>query len=243
MADICLPSPLQIPMVTQEDLHAFHARVFGSPAPGQLFRTDQEPYNDSAYQEVLEVEHDDLGYYLDGAKRTLTDDQIAMFRHSEIYSIVRERQVRKENLEAEGGEQSEAIVSRLEEAVEGTALCGEEEELQSDGEVKEVSAAVLDSTPQYVEVTHATKKRKRGETDTGYVHGKKYASRSARGFVRELDSAAAEDQVLDYGDEPSAVEVPRQLEDHTTQVTRSNQESQARAIEGKKIWWPIIEET
>ena len=189
------------------------------------------------------MEHDDLGYYPDGAKRTLTDDQIAMFRHSEIYTIVRERQVRKENLEAEGGEQSEAIVSRPEEAVEDTALCGEEKEVPSDGEVKEVSAEILESTPQYVEVTHATKKRKRGQTDIGYVHGRKYASRSARGFVRELDSAAAEDQVLDYGDEPSAAEVFGQFEDDTTQVTRSNQKSQTRPIEGKKIWWPIIEET
>ena len=230
-------------MVSQEDLYAFHARIFGSSAPGQLFRSDQELYNDAAYQEVLEVEHDDLGYYPDGAKRTLTDDQIAMFRHSEIYSIVRERQVRKENLEAQGGEQSEAIVSRSEEAVQGTALSGEEEEVQSDGEIKEVSAAVLESTPQYVKVTHAINKRKRAETDTGYVHGKKYASRSARGFVRELDSAAADDQVLDYGDEQPAAGVPRQFEDDTTQVKRSNQESQARPIEGKKIWWPIIEET
>lgn len=29
-------------------------------------------------------EEDDLGYYDDGVKRTLTDDQIAMFRHTEL---------------------------------------------------------------------------------------------------------------------------------------------------------------
>ena len=54
-------------------------------------------------QHVAANSHDDddddgdLGYYPDGAKRTLTDEQIAMFRHSEIYSIIRARQVKREN--------------------------------------------------------------------------------------------------------------------------------------------------
>lgn len=34
-------------------------------------------------------EDDGLGYYDDGVKRTLTDEQIAMFRHSEIESLLR----------------------------------------------------------------------------------------------------------------------------------------------------------
>lgn len=38
-----------------------------------------------------EEEEDDLGYYPDGVKRTLTDEQIAMFRHSEIQALLRER--------------------------------------------------------------------------------------------------------------------------------------------------------
>lgn len=39
-------------------------------------------------------EEDDLGYYHDGVKRTLTDDQIAMFRHSELETIKREQERR-----------------------------------------------------------------------------------------------------------------------------------------------------
>lgn len=166
-----------------------------------------------------------------------------MFRHSEIYSILRERQVRKENLEAEGGEQCEPIVSPPEEAVDATMLSDEEGGVQSDGEVKEVLAMAPETTPQSVEFTHARQKRKREGTDTGYIHGRKHASRSTRGFVRELDSAAAEDQILDYGNEPSAVEVPREFEAQTTEVTGSHPESQARPTEGKKIWWPIIQAT
>ena len=228
-------------MVTQEDLYAFHARVFGSPAPRQLLRTVQDTYDDPAYEENYQVENDDLGYYPDGAKRTLTDDHISMFRHSEIYSIVRERQVREENLEAEGGEQPETLGSPPEEALKATALLDEEGELQSDEEVKEVVPTVAEDTPQHVEATNSSKKRKRGDTDTGYVHGRKYASRSARGFVRELDSATAEDQILDYGDELSMGGESKQNESVATIVAKQRHESQARPAEGKKIWWPIIE--
>ncbi len=37
--------------------------------------------------------HDDdgLGWYADGAKRTLTDEQVKMFRHSEIQRLLSER--------------------------------------------------------------------------------------------------------------------------------------------------------
>jgi Protein of unknown function (DUF3807) len=39
----------------------------------------------------LDDENDGLGYYPDGVKRTLTDEQIQIFRHSEIHSLLRER--------------------------------------------------------------------------------------------------------------------------------------------------------
>jgi len=43
-----------------------------------------------------EEEDDGLGYYPDGVKRTLTDEEIAIFRHSEIEAILRERRLRRE---------------------------------------------------------------------------------------------------------------------------------------------------
>ena len=196
---------------------------------------EQQLQNNAVYED------DDLGYYPDGAKRTLTDDQIAMFRHSEVYSILRERQVRKENLEAEGVDQSEIALSQPEEAVEATTLSDEEGEVSSAGEVKEIVAPVPGKTPQHMEVTHTSKKRKRGVVDTDYVHGKKYASRSARGFVRELDSAAAEEQILDYGDEPSLTKDSKLDEVAVAQVAEQERGSQARPPEGRRIWWPIIE--
>ena len=163
-----------------------------------------------------------------------------MFRHSEIYSILRERQVRKENLEAEGGEDSETIVSRPEEAVEATALSDEEGEVESDGEVKEAVAMVSEIASQQEEATHTRKRRKVEDESIGYMHGRKYASRSARGFVRELDSANTEDQILDYGDEPGVVEGSEQNEIATMEVEEKDRESPPHRAEGKKIWWPVI---
>jgi hypothetical protein len=52
-------------------------------------------------EEDYDNNDDGLGYYSDGVKRTLTDDQIAMFRHSEIQLLLRERRLRRENSEGE----------------------------------------------------------------------------------------------------------------------------------------------
>ena len=48
-----------------------------------------------------ELEYDDLGYYDDGVKRTLTDEQIAIFRHSEIEAMLRQRRHADDADEAE----------------------------------------------------------------------------------------------------------------------------------------------
>ncbi|KAG0651394.1 hypothetical protein D0Z07_1996 [Hyphodiscus hymeniophilus] len=52
------------------------------------------PGEDEEYAE--DVEDDGLGYYEDGAKRTLTNEQIAIFRHSEIEALLRDRRHAKE---------------------------------------------------------------------------------------------------------------------------------------------------
>ena len=184
-----------------------------------------------------------MGYYPDGNKRTLTDEQIAMFRHSEIYSILRERQVHKENLEADEGDQSDTVASEPEEGAEVTTLPDEERGVQSGSEVKEVLTTVSETPPQHIEATHLAGKRKRGDTDTGHVHGRKYASRSTRGFVRELDSVAAEDQTLDYGEDSSIAEEVKQNEFAVPQAQEKDSQSQVRPSEGRRIWWPIIEAT
>ncbi|KAI4212399.1 MAG: hypothetical protein LQ351_004831 [Letrouitia transgressa] len=46
-------------------------------------------------------DEDGLGYYPDGVKRTLADDQIAMFRRSEINALLRKRQLQREKEKAD----------------------------------------------------------------------------------------------------------------------------------------------
>ncbi|KAK5098161.1 hypothetical protein LTR24_001983 [Lithohypha guttulata] len=53
----------------------------------------------------------DLGCYGDGVRRTLTDEQIAMFRHSEIQRILAERR-RQEDLKEERQQHAEKLKGR-----------------------------------------------------------------------------------------------------------------------------------
>lgn len=63
----------------------FHRKHFpGTPLPQQFFLSSS--YEQNEYEDE---EDDGLGYYPDGVKRTLTDTQISIFRHSEIQRILR----------------------------------------------------------------------------------------------------------------------------------------------------------
>ncbi|KAK7743552.1 hypothetical protein SLS53_004086 [Cytospora paraplurivora] len=91
---------LQVPEITEADLFSFHQAHFGQAALS-IFVTDflkpskaqqqieSPPQGDDItyYEEGYDDDDDGLGYYPDGVKRTLTDEQIAMFRHSEIQAL------------------------------------------------------------------------------------------------------------------------------------------------------------
>jgi len=82
---------LQIPTVTTKDLSAFHhshiCQRSDPSACAHLCYTDQGG-------EEEEREGDGLGYYADGTKRTLTDEQVSMFRFSEIQGLLRQKRRR-----------------------------------------------------------------------------------------------------------------------------------------------------
>lgn len=75
-----------------------------------------EPSHEDATEEVLE-DGDGLGYYDDGMKRTLTDEQIAIFRHSEIQALLRERRLREEEEESRASKRVNRNSSRTERMV------------------------------------------------------------------------------------------------------------------------------
>lgn len=86
-----------VPTVTEDDLAAFHKNHFARCRVPVSFFQNYDTSGSQAPEETIE----DLGYYPDGVQRTLTDDQITMFRHSEIEALLRERRHRQE-AEADG---------------------------------------------------------------------------------------------------------------------------------------------
>lgn len=198
--------------------------------------TEPRSGNEAAQDTTFE-EGDDLGYYPDGTKRTLTDDQIAMFRHTEIYSILRERQVRQENEEADGDEQRDHLASGATATPEGAMPL--EIETDKDHErahIHQLGDSLVDSQANSL----ASFKRKRNSEDTGDRSGKA----STRRLVRELDAVTAQDQVLDYGDEPAkelssahahpGIESADDVADH---------HGKSASVPGRKVWWPVIQAT
>ncbi|RYO89759.1 hypothetical protein DL766_002654 [Monosporascus sp. MC13-8B] len=88
----------QVPEVSQAEIDSFREFHF-SHAAVELFKAEflmpenapdnERVYDGYEYHGHEEEEDDGLGYYPDGVKRTLTDEQIAIFRHSEIESLRR----------------------------------------------------------------------------------------------------------------------------------------------------------
>ena len=57
------------------------------------------------YEPHFEEEVDDgLGYYDDGVKRTLTDEQIEMFRHTEVEQLIREGRMQRVGGQSSNGD-------------------------------------------------------------------------------------------------------------------------------------------
>ncbi|KAL9088753.1 MAG: hypothetical protein Q9165_006062 [Trypethelium subeluteriae] len=100
-------SASKVPTITEDDLRIFHLSHFGRPLPQTSLAADQshffaqnygtrEEYGSDGKEYDGQGEEDDgLGYYPDGIKRTLTDEQIAIFRHTEIQTLLRERRRRR----------------------------------------------------------------------------------------------------------------------------------------------------
>ncbi|KAK1143188.1 hypothetical protein N8T08_006886 [Aspergillus melleus] len=150
---------LQIPNVALEDLQTFQAKHFPGSAqiPTTQYQYDETVDDSNGYDE------DDLGYYPDGVKRTLTDEQIKIFRHSEIHTLLREKQLREEALEA----------------------AREEAEAEAEEEAKK-----------------ATESRKATVSEAG--------SKEPTNHTGCADGRVAEDSVLDYGEDASVGNAPKQ---------------------------------
>ncbi|KAJ4295902.1 hypothetical protein N0V88_004604 [Collariella sp. IMI 366227] len=92
---------IKVPQISHAEMIAFHQAHFSNPAAdhfhAHFLHPDHPPADDHSYdaageEEYYEEEEDGLGYYPDGVKRTLTDEQIAIFRHSELEALRRARE-------------------------------------------------------------------------------------------------------------------------------------------------------
>ncbi|KAH6609363.1 hypothetical protein Trco_002709 [Trichoderma cornu-damae] len=93
--------PFKIPQITSHEILEFHQSHFSSEAIaefGQHFTnlpahgTSEDQLYEEWGEEGEEEEDDGLGYYEDGVKRTLTDEQVEIFRHSELRELRRQQE-------------------------------------------------------------------------------------------------------------------------------------------------------
>lgn len=93
----------------KDDLLAFQSSHFGDDTkPDNWFVDAETALNfEPAYEE-----QDALGYYDDGTKRTLTDEQITMFRRSEIEELLRERRLQRDEEDYQNRDPDEDIQQR-----------------------------------------------------------------------------------------------------------------------------------
>ncbi|KAL9047847.1 MAG: hypothetical protein Q9162_007931 [Coniocarpon cinnabarinum] len=151
-----------------QDLNKFHSDHLDASAPeASLVANNQD------------IEEDDgLGYYADGVKRTLTDEQIAMFRHTEIQKLL-QRQRRKREAEEEAAEELET-------------------------EALEAASSPRHEQPSHAQVRSGAPKNATGSSDPYRAKSKfdyRYEplSRQTRNRrTREMDDQKAKDIELDY---------------------------------------------
>jgi len=224
-----------VPTVTS-DLLNFHSRVYGKPFAGALL--DTPPSTLPPDKEYIE-EDDGLGYYEDGNKRTLTDEQIAIFRHSEIQSLLRARRHARERRGScfQGSPPSQEVHEVFQ-----SLQAAEDKEAEEAGD-----EVVDDDEEEYARFLEAEQKemkamaaRSRGKIGKDRKPG--LGKASTRRIVREMDAVASTTTSLDYGDGASD---PRVAGPVNTSARSDYQEdaTDGQSSKGRKIRWPVLQGT
>ncbi|KAG6015755.1 hypothetical protein E4U54_003016 [Claviceps lovelessii] len=97
--------------ISQHELVAFDQIHFSNDAVAKFateFTNLQLQNEDACLDESYGWgEEDDLGFYCDGVKRTLTDEQIAIFRHSELRELEKRQNKAKASASSAGTENTD----------------------------------------------------------------------------------------------------------------------------------------
>lgn len=191
---------------------------------------------------------DGLGYYPDGVKRTLTDEQIAMFRHSEIYGLLRERQVKQENKDAGFTDEPVDFDINAEAMTVAQEVLEEGLETISDNDDEAEYTAFLAAEQKQIQNETTKNKRKRDKDGFGDERDRTHSTRRT---TREMDAMGAEETVLDYGHSPQDAlgastmhldELNGRKRSKYDYDEKSSEPARKPAVEGRKIWWPTIGE-
>lgn len=180
-------SALIVPSVTEADLLAFHHKHFG-------------PHVDNApFPEPSMIEDDDgLGWYPDGVKRTLTDEQVQIFRHSELQRLLLQlEQQHRTDKDDESTPNPAAEVSRLQ-PDKSTPVKSNKNKRKNQRRRKQRDAAAATTAAAALATQTATEKRKWGQ----YVqdHEQNPNRLTHRRLARELDAQKFESTELSYDD-------------------------------------------
>ncbi|KAI8626680.1 hypothetical protein F5Y19DRAFT_478340 [Xylariaceae sp. FL1651] len=153
------------PDVSQADIESFHAAHFSSEAVGLFGSQFLRPESAQHYEEA---EDDELGYYPDGAKRTLTDEQIAIFRHSELEAL---RRSKSKAVQPETTDDAEVTINRTDMEISKTPaedgkrptnqnVTDETPEGSEDGEIETEKAALTKAEIRRQKKLRARQRRK-----------------------------------------------------------------------------------
>ncbi|PBP22425.1 hypothetical protein BUE80_DR006656 [Diplocarpon rosae] len=140
--------------ISQKELLSFHAAHFSKGPVSHFSEQFLGPLGE--YTEGDNFDDDGLGYYGDGVKRTLTDEQIAIFRHSEIETLLRQRRYAGEENDNKMNFEAENTDSKANGIRQNLIGNGSEE-----GELADEGFANTSTTPVSQPKQHMSRKEKK----------------------------------------------------------------------------------
>jgi hypothetical protein len=202
--------------LSQEDLAAFHAAHFSAGSVNHFAERFLGPVEEE-YPE--DTEEDDLGYYEDGTKRTLTDEQIAIFRHTEIQALLRDRRHVAEAKESreENGQVQDDIPGEQNLRQEENSMVeeqGKPEAALEDGELEDEPETLntdLPSSPPFIKNERlVSNKEKKAQKPKQKSFFKQYVKPDLR--KRTWDKMDTGLESLDYDEGESSTALTRPMQ-------------------------------
>lgn len=188
-----------------------------------------------------------------------------MFRHSEIYALQRKRQLRKENedvsdslLDSPAKSTTQDIQHEQAGPAGQASLISPEQSIdkfmkhygpggKNRCDFQAIEKALIDVTDSTGpgRINRGSKKRRKGNNDQ---RRNDHRDTTSRRQARELDDAAADVGILDYGAESSVMQsietenekVKVDDADHDDMTDLETKHGIVSPEKGRKIWWPTI---